>query len=208
MGIPAIVNLVHLPRTFIVTGDAAATARNILASPQLYRVFVVAGVVSAIAFLFLALTLYELFNETSAALSRMLLVLVTASAAVSVSNVVYQIAPLIVLKRPDFLSPFSVAQLEALAYLALRLSAIGNFLVSAFWGLWLFPYGALVIRSGLFPKILGRFLYGGGAAYLAGSFVSLVIPPALPIVSMIAMPFMALGEGPISFWLLFKRPYS
>jgi predicted transporter len=73
----------------------------------------------------------------------------------------------------------------------------------AFWGLWLFPFGILVIRSGLFPRILGVMLLVAGLAYLTTSLTSLVLPTYRQVVSLITMP-LYLGEVPIIFWLLIK----
>lgn len=42
-------------------------------------------------------------------------------------------------------------------------------LASVFWGLWLIPMGTLAIRSMMFPKALGYFLYFGAFGYLGGT---------------------------------------
>jgi hypothetical protein len=42
-------------------------------------------------------------------------------------------------------------------------------LAGVFWGLWLIPMGTLVIRSKLFPKVVGYFLYAGSIGYLGGT---------------------------------------
>lgn len=42
-------------------------------------------------------------------------------------------------------------------------------LAEIFWALWLIPMGTLVIKSNLFPKWLGYFLYLGSIGYLASS---------------------------------------
>jgi hypothetical protein len=42
-------------------------------------------------------------------------------------------------------------------------------LAEVFWGLWLIPIGTLVIRSGMFPKWIGYFLYLGSLGYFGAS---------------------------------------
>ena len=42
-------------------------------------------------------------------------------------------------------------------------------LATVFWGLWLIPMGNLVIKSKMFPKVIGIFLYIGAAGYLLGT---------------------------------------
>ena len=73
----------------------------------------------------------------------------------------------------------------------------------ALWGLWLFPFGVLVIRSGLIPRILGVLLIVNGFAYLALSFSSLLLPAYASVVSRFALPAQ-FGELWIMLWLLIK----
>jgi len=42
-------------------------------------------------------------------------------------------------------------------------------LAEVFWGLWLIPMAMLVIKSKIFPKIVGYFLYIGSLGYLGGT---------------------------------------
>jgi len=70
-----------------------------------------------------------------------------------------------------------------------------------FWGLWLFPFGTLVIRSGFIPRFLGFLLLIAGMGYLIDSFTFLVFPTYKQVGSQIAM-ILELGELPIIFWLL------
>ena len=82
-------------------------------------------------------------------------------------------------------------------------------MASIFWGLWLFPFAMLVIRSGFIPRVLGVLMMVAGAAYLASSFATLVVPRYAPLVSQIASP-LYLAELPIIFWLVIwgARPQS
>jgi hypothetical protein len=73
--------------------------------------------------------------------------------------------------------------------------------VSIFWGLWLFPFGLLVIRSGFIPKVLGALLLLAGLSYLASSAASLCFPDCAPLVATAALP-LKVGELPIVIWLL------
>ena len=76
-------------------------------------------------------------------------------------------------------------------------------MVTAFWGLWLFPFGILVIKSGFFPRVLGILLLVAGFAYLMTSVTSIVLPRSLHVVSQIMMP-LYFGEVPIIFWMLIR----
>jgi predicted transporter len=83
------------------------------------------------------------------------------------------------------------------------LNSHGNTIDTAFWGLWLFPFGILVIKSGFFPQVLGILLMVAGFALLASSVTSIALPAYEHVVSRVMMP-LALGEFPIIFWLLIK----
>jgi hypothetical protein len=203
MGAPAAFSLFYIPSVFIIPGDATATARNITEGEILFRLGILGMLVSQISFIFLAMSLYDLFRDVDRKHARLLVSLVAVSVAIELVNCINLIAPLIVLSGADFLSAFTKPQLDALALGFLRLRGGGHSIVTAFWGLWLFPFGILVIKSGFFPKILGVLLILAGIPYLANSFTSIVLPAHTQIVSMILMPLM-LGEVPMLFWLLFR----
>jgi len=115
--------------------------------------------------------------------------------------VLNDIAALVLVSGADFLSVFEKPQLDALAYLFLRLHGQGITVASIFWGLWLFPFGMLVIRSGFIPRVFGFLLMIAGVAYLASSFTTLILPQYKSLVSQVALP-LEVAEVPIIFWLL------
>lgn len=203
LAITAPFNLMYVPRAFIVPGDATATARNIAAGELTYRIGILSGLVSSIIFLFLVLSLYNLLKDVDRKHARLMVMLVAVSVAVGVVNLLNQIAPLILLSGTDFLSAFTKPQLDALALGFLRLRGNVTEVDMAFWGLWLFPFGILVIKSGFFPRILGILLMVAGFAYLISSFTSIVMPAYTHVVSQIMMP-LYFGEVPIVIWLLIK----
>ncbi len=92
-------------------------------------------------------------------------------------------------------------QRDALAYLFVRLHEQGLIVASIFWGLWLFPLGMLVLRSGFIPRILGVLLMLAGIAYLASSSTSLVLPQYADTVGQVVM-VLYFGELPFIVWLL------
>jgi len=95
---------------------------------------------------------------------------------------------------------FGRPQLDALARLFLRLHGDGLAVASVFWGLWLFPFGLLVWRSGFIPRVLGVLLGAAGVGYLASAAASLVAPAIAPVVETVSA-VLKLGELPIILWL-------
>lgn len=203
MGVPAAFSLFYIPSHFIISGDATATARNITDGEFIFRLGILAMLISQISFLFLALSLYNLFEDVDRRQARLLVALVAVGVAIELVNCLNLIAPLVLLSGADFLSAFSKSQLDALALGFLKLRSGGHGIVTLFWALWLLPFGILVIKSGFFPKILGVFLILASLPYLASSFTSIVLPAHNQVVSMVLMP-LTLGEVPMLFWLLLK----
>lgn len=125
------------------------------------------------------------------------------SVPITFLNVLNEIAALILVSGADFLSAFQKSQLDALALLFIRLHSHGIEIASIFWGLWLFPFGILVIRSGFIPRILGILLFIAGSAYLASSFATLVMPQYGDYVGQFAVVLEIL-EMPIVFWFIIR----
>jgi len=70
-----------------------------------------------------------------------------------------------------------------------------------FWGLWLFPFGICVMRSGFIPRFLGILLMIAGCGCVASSFAELVLPQYAHAVGRVTSILTA-AELPIIFWLL------
>jgi hypothetical protein len=189
--------------TFMVPGDAAATARNITAAEPAYRVGILTGFVTLLFFIFLVEKLYALFKDVDRSLALLMVLLVSIGVAIALANLFNKFAPLVLLSGADYLSVFTKPQLDALALGFLRFHSNGAIVTTAFWGLWLFPFGILVIKSGFFPRILGILLMVAGVAYLTSSVTSMVLPEYRQVVNRVMMP-LYFGEVPIIFWLLIK----
>lgn len=203
LAVTAPFSLMYIPSVVIVFGDAAATANNIVSSELLYRAGVVSDLASHVIFVFVVLALYQLLKEVNPRHAALMAALALVSVPMGFLNSLNQIAPLVVLSGADFLSPFDQDQRDALAYAFLRLRGQGIIAVSAFWGLWLLPFGLLVYRSGFLPRILGVFLWVAGFAYLTGCLTSLLFPSYGRMISPYLLVLEA-GELPIILWLLIK----
>jgi Domain of unknown function (DUF4386) len=204
LGLTAPLSLIYIPRTLIVRGDAAATAGRILASEPLFRMGIVSELMTATLTIFLVMVLYRLFNRVDKMQASLMVILgALVSAPISFLNVVNEIAALTLLKSPGLLSVFDKRQLEALALFFLGLHGQGLVVVEIFWGLWLFPFGLLVMRSGFLPRILGALLIVNGFAYLVASLTGLLLPEYAAAVNRWAL-IPETGELWIMLWLLIK----
>jgi hypothetical protein len=198
--IVGLVSLYGFPR-FMVPGDATATARNIVASELTYCIGILTDFVALLLFMFVVVSLYNLLKDVNKWHAMLMVLLVSVGVAIGFANLINKIAPLILLSGADYLAVFTKPQLDALVLGFLSLNSKGNTVDAAFWGLWLFPFGILVIRSGFLPRVLGMLLIVAGFALVTSSVTSIVLPAYGRVVSQAMMP-LALGEMPIIFWLL------
>jgi hypothetical protein len=132
-----------------------------------------------------------------------MLTLVVVSIPIAFLNELNAIAALVLVRGADFLSIFEKPQRDAMAMQFLNLHHHGFGLVAIFWGLWLFPLGLLVYRSGFVPRILGVLLMVNCFAYPVTSCTFLLLPQYEHIVSRWMMP-LQFGELLFMLWLLIK----
>jgi len=196
------IGLMYVPGKLIVARDATATAANLRAFGWLLRLGIASELIHQVIGLFLVLALYRLFRAVDEGLARQLVIFgALVSLPIMFVNVLNDVAALILAGGADSLAVFDARQRDALAYLFLRLHGQGIVVASVFWGLWLFPFGLLVIRSRFIPRVLGVLLMIAGVAYMASAFTTLIVPLYASLVAKIALPLEA-AELPIVFWLV------
>lgn len=196
-------SLLYVPGKLIVRGNATATANNILTHETLFRLGIVADLFTSVIFISLGIALYRLLSGVNKTWARIMVSLVLVSAAVAFLNVLNNLAALILFRGGDFLTVFDKPQREALGMLFIRLHNQGIIIDELFWGLWLFPFGVLVMRSGFLPWILGVWLIVNCFAYVAISLTSLLLPDYGNVVYHYVFPIL-FGEMAIMLWLLIK----
>jgi hypothetical protein len=199
--IPAFFAWVYVPNKLIVTGDATATANRVRASETLLRLSIGSELFGLIVFIFVVLALYQLFKPVNEKHALAMATLLLISLPISFLSVVNEMAALVVASGASFLSGFDQPQLDTLAYLFFRLHSQGLVVAQIFWGLWLFPFGVLVIRSGFIPRFLGYLLFIAGVGYIANSLAALLLPAQRDVVARFA-DILQMAELPIIFWLL------
>jgi hypothetical protein len=194
-------SLIYVPSALFVSGNAAATVGNILAHETLFRFGIVGYLLNGTIGLFTVLALYRLL----AGVDRSLAVLMVILGGLMVTPIFYLnalnwIAALWLVHGGDVLAAFSRPQQVGLAMLFLHLQSQGNIVNEIFWGLWLLPFGRLVMRSGFLPRLLGIWLIAGGFAYVVISFTGLLLPQYYETVFNVSQPAL-FGEIAIALWL-------
>ena len=188
----------------IVRGDASATAGNILGSETLFRAGLAGELLTCVVDVAMAAILYVLLEPVSrnvallAALQRLTFV------AVYAVSKLFLLAAAVVLGKPDFLKAFDPQQLNALAYLALRLHGEGYDVSLIFFGVACVLLGYLIYRSGYLPRSIGVLLAIGGVGYLVNSFAGILAPAfASGLFPWVLLPAF-FGELGLALWLTVK----
>jgi len=183
--------------------DAAATARNIMASVWLFRIGFMSELIAALLFLLAAWALYVLLKPVNKNLALLFLLINLAGVAIESVLTLLHFAALPLLSGADYLKVFQADQLQALAMLFLNLNDAGNMVTALFYGVWLFPLGYLVIQSGFLPRILGILLILDGLSLMI-CFFQLCLFPGHEKMTYPLYPVMFIAEFGLALWLLIK----
>ena len=196
------VGLIYVPGKLYVRDDPSATANHIRNFESLLRVGIATELLHEVLWVFVVLALYRLLKPVNENHARQMLALgALVSVPIVMINVVSEIAAMMLAADQQFLTVFNRQQLDTLSFLFYRLHGQGLNVASIFWGLWLFPFGMLVIRSGFIPKFLGLLVLPAGIGYVTSSFTTLLLPQYQGPVDKLAS-LLNFGELPIIFWLL------
>lgn len=193
--------LLYVPGKLMVPGNPTATAHNLAASETLFRLGIFADLAGQTIFIFVALALYNLLKGVNQRHALLMLILLLVSIPIAFLNELNSVAAVTLARGSYFVSVFNEPQRIAFMRLFLNLRGAGFDVAGIFWGLWLYPLGLLVYRSGFLPRILGILLMAGCFAYLANSFTSLVLPQYERAVSRWMNPIQ-LVEMLFMLWLL------
>lgn len=201
-GVPSVFSYLYMPGALYFPDDPAKTALHVAAAPLTFRLAIVGDVAGQVLLILLGLALYNLLEDVDRRYARAMLVLVVVAAAFEFANVLNLFGALVAWRVVGSTAPFTEPQLNAFAVGFLRLRESGLNVAQIFWGLWLFPFGVLVYRSRLFPRILGALLVAACIAYVAAS-VALILAPTPPRLFYHVMQGIGgFAEAAMGLWLL------
>jgi hypothetical protein len=188
------------PSHLFVPGDAVTTANNLIASESLFRLSIVINLLGAIVNATVVLALYQLLKVVNKNIASLMVIFLLLSVPIAMLNELNHVAVLILLSGADYLKVFTTSQSQALVLFFHDLHKYGLNIAEVFWGLWLFPMGYLVFKSGFLPRILGALLIIGCFGYLIVSLTAFL----LPNYSVGFLRFAAIGEVLLPLWLVIK----
>ncbi|HSC47408.1 MAG TPA: DUF4386 domain-containing protein [Gammaproteobacteria bacterium] len=201
LSVPGVYALIYVPKTLMAHGDPAATAHNILASETLFRSGILADLVSQALFILVGLVLYRLLKGVDKTLAALTVILLLIPIPIVFVGEVHHLSVLTILDANGPAAALSEAQRYIQMSLALDSYDNAILVAEVFWGLWLFPFGWLVFKSGFLPRVLGVLLIVAGCGYAAESVAWLLLPDYGHLVSKVAGPLRAL-ELLTPLWML------
>ena len=187
----------------IIWKDAETTAGNILASPGLFRVGLVADSVMLFADVAIAVILYLMFRPVNRPLSLTAAAFRLTEASILGVNLLVYYTAMLLLSDVTYTSTLGTGQLHALAMLFLDMHSHGYDLGLLFFGISNLFLGYLITKSNYVPVILGYGLATAALVYLLGSYARFLLPDVVPLIEpLYAIPLAA--ELAFCLWLLVK----
>jgi hypothetical protein len=150
----------------IVSGDAAATATNILAHEPRYRLAFAIYLVEMACQMTMTVLFYDLLKPVSTSASILAATFGLIACTIKTLSRLFFFAPLHVLGGAHDLSVFDPRQLQALAFLFLRVNYTAETIAMVFFGFSTLVKGYLVFRSRFLPRVLGVLSAVGGLGWL------------------------------------------
>ena len=186
--------VIRAPR--IDTGDAAATARNVLDNVALFRLGFAADSIMAMADIAVAVLLFFLFRAAQPVLATLAMVFRLIQAAILSMNMLLHHAALSLLLT-------DAPETASTALTVLNLQAHGYDLGLIFFGVNSLLMAALLVRADFAPRILAVLVAAAGLVYLGGSYVRFLAPSFHPAIEP-AYLIPLIAELAFALWLVAK----
>src|SRR5918996_4624216 len=174
----------------IVPNDIDATAQNIAAWPELWRLGIAVDVVMQLSDVPVMLILFLLLSPVNKRIALLALLFNIVQTATLVGNQMTLVAA-------QLLS----ADQPALTDISIQAYSYGEGLGLVFFGFTLLGVGYLIRHSGYLPWIIGLLVQVAGVSYVVNSFLLLVGPDLASIVLLIPA---FIAELSLALWLLLR----
>lgn len=201
--VAAIVAHFYVPSELIVPGDPAATASNIKASEQLFRLGIASEFVVLLSEIVLSVILYGLFRSVNRSVSLTAAVSRLTMTTIHGMNLLNYFFVLLLLGGAGYSTLFTPDQVHALVSLFLDAHSYGFTIGIAFLTIHVFALGYLIVKSGYVPRVLGFLFIAAGFGYLIDSFATLLLTNYETTPVYLALPI-AVAEIAFPLWLLLK----
>jgi hypothetical protein len=182
----------------LVPGDPTATLSAVASHEDMYRAAMLADLMMLMANIVIVAIFYRLFRPVARLGSLLIAFFTLVQVAMQGAILVLQAVPLLLLHGGPAMAAVPPPQQAALAYLSLRLLATGYNMVLMMFGVFCLLFGALAVRSGFVPRLIGFLMALAGLSYLANGVLTLIAPwlgsPILLVPCLV-------GEVSLALWL-------
>ncbi|WP_298220953.1 DUF4386 domain-containing protein [Flavobacterium sp.] len=201
--ITGIFSLMYAPSKLIDWDNATNTYNAIVANQTLFRFWIVCGLACYTFFLFLPLVLYKLLKPVNDDYAKLMVLFALISVPIYFINVQNLFSVLFFVNDSNNVYGFSSDQIHSQVMLFLNQYDNGMRIIHIFSGLWLFPFGYLIFKSGFLPKFLGILLMLGCFGYLIDFIGDTLLKnySEIGILKFISIPA-SVGEIGICLWLI------
>lgn len=155
-----IFSLAYAPLHYFVRGDALATFAKLEAAPLLFKAAIVAELACYASFVVLVTLLYRVFQASSQTMAQVMVGFVLVSVPISFMAIGEKMA------AQDLIAQGPAQAQAVMAHFDRYKDILRP--AELFWGLWLLPYGLLVLKSRAIPRFFGVMLILGCGGYVAG----------------------------------------
>jgi hypothetical protein len=196
-------SLMYVPSKVGGKGDPGATMQNLLANEFLFRSGTIANLSSFVVFIFLVLALYQIFKNTNEPRAKLMVAFVIVQVPIVFLGETFNFSALMVAKG-DLMQSLTQTERADWVYFLLRVYKYTLIILMIFWGLWLIPFGQLIIQSGYMPKTIGVLLVLGGIAYVVESVDYILLSRMLSPLTDYTYILHSIAELSTVLWLLAK----
>lgn len=166
----------YVPGKLFTSSDPAVIIAAVRDALPLLRAGIAASIVCYVAFLLLPLALYRPLAAWGSRTAALMVAFATISVPLSLVAVGHRHEILALVEGKGAFAGWNAAQLEAAVALADARYDLALGMAMVFWGLWLLPLGALILKSAQLPRVLGILLLLGGTGYVVAVLGSIVSP--------------------------------
>jgi hypothetical protein len=186
----------------MVHDNAAATATNILAHEQMFRLGFITDLIGGACYIAIVLILYFVLRPGGHLLALLATFFGMVGNAVFAMNLLNHLAAIIILKNAHALAAFTPAQLQALSFWFLKLHGEGYVMAMFFFGLFMATTGVVIARSAILPRLLGVLLIVGGLLDAGGSILVFLGPSVTALLPFDPISLGGLSEIALALWLV------
>lgn len=188
----------------MVSGNASATMANLKSMEFLWRLGIVAELMSSMIGFCLVFIMYKLTRPVNKDFAMLAAFFNLAACTIQTVYILKRVEVLFPIGTADYLSAFTPEQLGALISLTMKSHAFGFGIALLMFGPYFLLTGYLISHSRYLPKFIGILYIISGLGYLVNGFVLILAPQLSGIMFMIIVLPVFIGEMSLALMLTTK----